>query len=301
MPAVSVLMPVYNAMPFLKDAVASILNQTFTDLELIALDDASSDGSLEYLRSVADRRMVVVARPKSGLSRNLNYGAGIAKAPLLARMDADDVSLPNRLRLQVDRMTSEPELAVCGGSIQFIDPKGRLGEVPHYYRDDAGIRWNLLTDSAMPHPATMIRKSALEQAGLYKPELEPAEDYALWIELSKVGRLANLPNVILNYRIHPGSVSSRRAEFQRSLVRDISIKHLIERGYAFNEPEAEAFRRVARADPAADSSLIDSYSSVARRFLSEYPSTRSIARRKLLGLAKRNRSVRTLIRAVTFS
>jgi glycosyltransferase involved in cell wall biosynthesis len=289
MPAVSVLLPVFNAMPYLQEAVRSILNQTFDDLELIALNDASTDGSLEYLRSINDSRMVVVARPKSGLSRNLNYGVGIARAQLLARMDADDVSRPERFALQVARMTAEPDLVVCGSAIRFLDPAGKLGAVQKYYTDDTRIRWNLLTDSAIPHPATMLRKSALEKAGLYRSELEPAEDYALWLALSKQGRLANLPEVLLNYRIHPNSVSSQRAQKQRDVVRELSIGHLMERGYATSEPEAVGFRSVARGEAANDPSAIAPYTAVARRFLAEYPAARGLARRKLLGLAKRSR------------
>jgi len=304
MPAVSVLLPVFNAMPYLKEAVASILNQTFSDLELIAIDDASTDGSLEYLRSIADARMVVVARPKSGLSRNLNFGIGIARAPILARMDADDVSLPQRIEKQLAFLNAHPNVVACGSHIQFLDPAGSLGEVQRYYTGDAGIRWNLLIDSAIAHPAAMYRKSAIEKAGLYHPELEPAEDYALWLELARYGQLANVPELLFQYRIHPGSVSSRRVEVQRDRVREISLRHLLASGYAETEAEAEAFRRIARGESPSDPANIDSYIRVARKFLAEQPTARGIARRKLLGFAKRSRGwnrIRALRRAILFS
>ena len=303
MPVVSVLLPVYNAMPYLKDAVASVLGQTFADIEVIALDDASTDGSLEYLRGLADPRLDVVARPKSGLSLNLNYGIGIARAPLIARMDADDISLPTRFERQVARMNAEQELVACGCDLRFIDPAGEIGAGHQYYADDALIRWNLLTDSAFAHPGMMLRKAALERAGLYRREQEPAEDYALWLELAKLGRLANVPEVLLHYRIHPGSVSSRRVDVQRELVREFSLRHLVTGGYAADEGEAAAFRAIARGEASGYSPAVDSYIRVAGRFLAEHPGAAKIARRKLLGLAKRSRGwdrIRCLGKAIFF-
>lgn len=303
MPAVSVLLPVYNAMPYLKEAIASVLSQTFTDIEVIALDDASTDGSLDYLRGLADPRLIVIARPKSGLSLNLNYGIGIARAPLLARMDADDISQPTRFEKQVARMNAEPKLVACGSELRLIDQTGAPGSVQVCYAEDSAIRWNLLTDSAIAHPSAMIRKSAMERAGLYRRELEPAEDYALWLALAKLGLLANIPEPLLHYRIHPGSVSSRRVEVQRAMVRKISLHHLIDSGYAKDDNEADAFRSIARGEANGYSSAIDSYIRVARRFLAEHPGAKNLARRKLLGLAKRSHGwdrIRCLRRAILF-
>jgi hypothetical protein len=133
--------------------------------------------------------------------------------------------------------------------------------------------------------------------------LEPAEDYALWLALAKQGRLANIPEALLHYRIHPGSVSSRRVEVQRELVREISLRHLIDRGYAMDETEAEAFRQIARGEANGYSPAVDSYIRVAKRFLGVQPEASGIARRKLLGLAKRSRGwdrVRCLRKAVFF-
>src|SRR5262245_18828577 len=152
MPCVSVLLPVHNGLPFLRQAVQSLLEQTLTDIEMLALDDASTDGSGAYLDSIQDPRLRVIHLPRLGLSRALNIGLQEARAPLAARMDADDVALPERLLLQFEFLRQHPDVVVCGCQADIIDHGGsRVGQM-RYECQDALIRYRLLAQAPFPHP-----------------------------------------------------------------------------------------------------------------------------------------------------
>lgn len=217
-PAISVVLPVYNAEAYVREAVESILAQSFTDFELIAINDGSTDDSGAILRELAarDTRIVLVERPNDGLVSALNEGIKIARAELIARMDADDVAMPERFALQHARMVQEPGLAVLGSFVHIMDRDGAIIRL----HDDSP-----LTPAAamrvvkhgcpVYHPTVMMRRDAVLKAGGYRKAFSHAEDYDLWLRMSDLGyAIANLPQPLLNYREHGANVSITHKETQ---------------------------------------------------------------------------------------
>jgi glycosyltransferase involved in cell wall biosynthesis len=199
-PGLSVVMPVRNARPFLDEAVQSILTQTFRDFELVAFDDASEDGSAEALRGWArrDARVrVVESRRPLGLSGSSEAVVRASRAPLVARMDADDVAHPERLARQVEVLRARPEVVLVGTLCEGIDAAGR--------RVRPRDRWRLVRASLyppFPHGSAMFRREAFEAAGGYREDCAGWEDQDLFLRLSRRGRVVVLPETLYFYRYH---------------------------------------------------------------------------------------------------
>lgn len=227
MPAVSVLLPFRNAQRFLTAALDSVLTQEFTDLEVVAVDDGSDDGSSAIVSAAAasDPRVQLVRSRGRGLPDALNTAAALARGTYLARMDADDVARPTRLAGQAALLTEYPEIVVAGGAVDLIDEAERtVGEI-WYAVSDAEAR-QVLSKGSTPfcHPAATIRRSAFENAGGYRRECELAEDLDLWLRLAPLGGLVNLDEKVLSYRLHPASSSYDRVQTQiRSLYRALIV------------------------------------------------------------------------------
>lgn len=226
-PRVTVLMPVYNAARHLRHAVASILGQTFRDFEFLIIDDGSTDDSLKIIRAFDDARVRLLLNPRNtGLVASLNLGLHEARAPYLARMDADDVSLPTRLQRQVAFMDAHPEVAVCGTAFRVLH-KG-IPVVKRHPASHNAIAAALFVDTAFAHPSVMLRRSTFQTLGLeYDAGYPHAEDYALWVRTAPHARLANLPHVMLLYRRHATQISHRARVEQRNTVARIR-RHLLE-------------------------------------------------------------------------
>ena len=211
-PAISVILPVYNVEAYVREAVESILSQTFTDFELIIINDGSTDGSGAILRDLAahDTRIVLVERPNDGYVSALNEGLEMARADLIARMDADDVSMPERFALQHARMVQEPELAVLGSFSRVIDRGGgTVGLYDHFPLTPAAAM-RCVEEHICPvhHPTVMMQRNAVLKAGGYRTAFCPAEDYDLWLRMIDLGyAIANLPQLLLNYRRHGANVT----------------------------------------------------------------------------------------------
>ena len=221
-PRVSVLLPVYNAAPYLAQAVQSVLDQTFTDFELLAHDDGSTDGSLAILQDFAarDARVVVTSEPNKGLIATLNGLIDQAQAELLARMDADDICLPDRFEKQVAWMQDHPETVMLGGATLLIDSAARpIGINVSPTDHDAIDARNLRGITAIDHPTVMMRKSAVASVDGYDPACETAEDIDLWLRLAEIGQLATMEDVLLKYRIHDQSISARQQDLQADTCR----------------------------------------------------------------------------------
>lgn len=209
-PAVSVLMSVYNGLPWVRDAVASVLAQTAGDLELIVIDDGSTDGTADALAAVGDSRVRVVRQARQGLTRSLNGGLGLCRAPLVARLDADDVALPERLARQRAFLDTHPEVGLLGTAAREEDAAGRARPVVTPPLDDAAIRRALIRANPFVHSSIVVRRHLLERAGGYDPRLAVAQDYDLWMRLAGVTRLANLPEALVVRRLLAGRVSAER-------------------------------------------------------------------------------------------
>jgi hypothetical protein len=215
MPAVSVLLPVYNGGAFFVKAVESILGQTFTDFELLILDDGSSDGSGLVAEGIArrDARVRVIRRENRGLVATLNELIAAARGELLARMDADDVALPSRFQRQVELLREHPEVVCVGAGQILIDEHGRKITRIDAPPDDARIQDLALHGAgSICHPTAMIRADAIRATGGYRKDYYPAEDLDLWLRLGELGKLANVSEPLLLYRVHSGSISGQAAQ-----------------------------------------------------------------------------------------
>lgn len=216
-PLVSVLLPVHNGMPFLQESVESIRSQTLAQFELIVLDDGSTDDSPRYLASVADPRLRVERLEKGGLVTALNHGLRTARASFVARIDADDVAYPDRLRLQYEYLERNPDCVALGTQCRRIDASSNPAFEGRYARfpvSTSAIRWEALFRSPILHPSSMFRREAVLELGGYRSEFDVSEDYDLWTRLTARGRLANLAETLLHYRMHEKAVSRIHKERQ---------------------------------------------------------------------------------------
>jgi glycosyltransferase involved in cell wall biosynthesis len=209
-PIVSVVLPVFNCEKYIFESVTSVLNQTFTDFELLIIDDCSTDATLSIIKSISDARIILLEKPKNtGYTDSLNYGISIAKGKFIARMDADDVCLPNRFAKQVAFLNENPEVILCGTAIQMIGSDKKL----HHPVTHEEILVKLCFGTSFCHPSIMARKEVLWENN-YDKSFEPAEDYELWTRLAFLGKLANLDAVLLQYREHPQQISNTNTSVQ---------------------------------------------------------------------------------------
>lgn len=210
-PAVSVALPVYNAGRHLAAAVSSILGQSFGDFELLAVDDGSTDDSRATLErfAAADPRVRVISRPNTGIVGALNDACRAARAPLVARMDADDIAFPERFARQVAYLAAHPEVVALGAAVVYLDALGKpVKPCPRATTHEALEPALLGGDGgALIHPVVMFRRAALETVGFYRPEAQYVEDLDLFLRLAQLGRLANLPEPLLYYRVHASSIN----------------------------------------------------------------------------------------------
>jgi hypothetical protein len=220
-PRVSVLLPVRNGEEFLAPALDSVLSQTLAELELIVVDDGSTDSTADILAGYEDPRMRVVQGQGKGISRALNLALQHSTAPYVARMDADDESLPERFARQVSAMDADPALGLIASSFEVIDPDGAHVAYRGVPLDDGALRSTLTGWSPFCHGSVMMRRAVLMSAGGYDPGWEPAEDYELWVRLAQQTRFAALPEVLYRHRSSPGGVSATRGERQRDQARAV--------------------------------------------------------------------------------
>jgi glycosyltransferase involved in cell wall biosynthesis len=206
MPRVSVVMAVYNEERYIGEALDSILAQHFADFEFIVVDDGSTDRTVEILKGCNDPRLKVFRQSNSGQSLALNQGIKLAWGPYIARMDGDDVSLPDRLAKEVRFLDSHPEVGLVGTWCLKIDEssgKRRLQSLPE---TDAAIRRFMLRDNPFIHSSVMVRKDALDRVGLYDRSFV-WQDYDLWVRIARFYRLANIGEPLILRRKHPASMT----------------------------------------------------------------------------------------------
>lgn len=200
---VTVLLPVYNGAATLEHALQSILNQRHRELELLVIDDASTDDSATVVQRVAERdsRVVPVLHDRNaGLASTLNEGLERARHELVARMDQDDEALPERLETQIAFLEARPRVAVAGSWVYHMGSErrfDRLVRLPVEHRD---IVQQLARENCMYHPTVMVRRSVVLEAGGYRGAFKNAEDYDLWLRLARCAELANIPKPLLRYR-----------------------------------------------------------------------------------------------------
>lgn len=227
-PHVSVVMPVRNGERFLAFALDSVLGERDPARELIVVDDGSTDGTGALLaeRRKRDSRIIVVNQPASGIVAALERGRRYARAAFIARLDADDIAYPGRLSAQLAAFEADPDLVLLGTAVDRIDANGRRRGVIGYPTGHAALAEMLRTANTFSHSSVMMRRSAVESVGGYRPFFAGAEDYDLWLRLSERGKIGNLPLRLGAYRVHGGSVTSQaalRQAFSASLARRCAV------------------------------------------------------------------------------
>ncbi|MFB3916262.1 MAG: glycosyltransferase family 2 protein [Terriglobales bacterium] len=228
-PLVSVIMAVYNGERYLREAVDSILSQTFRDFEFIVINDGSSDATGAILSGYSDSRLRILDNERNlGLVASLNKGLAAAQGKYIARQDADDISLPERLERQVATLESQRDLLIIGGGALIIDAEGHpLREVSVYYRDFE-IKWTLLWGNPFFHSASMFRAEAAKSLRGYS-ESEAycvTEDYDFFSRLTFAGRAEIMRQVVIKWRDHAHSISQQRSGLQREQALAVSRENL---------------------------------------------------------------------------
>lgn len=217
-PYLTVLMPIYNGERYLRSALESILAQTFTDFELLIIDDGSTDSSRAICDSYCDSRMRIVTNERNlGLIATLNRGLDLARGEFVARMDCDDISFPRRLERQIEFMERHPEVGISGTWYEIVSDHGRRTITRP--TEDRILRFFLVFDNMFLHSSMILRKRFLDSNSLrYDPKFRYAEDYEFWVRCSEYTRIANLPEVLVLYRQHSENTSTRFRKEQRRTV-----------------------------------------------------------------------------------
>jgi glycosyltransferase involved in cell wall biosynthesis len=226
-PKISVIMSVYNAQRYLQEAIDSLLQQTFKNFEFIIINDGSTDATIDILNRYNDHRIIIINHPRNlGLARSLNNAIGLAKGKYIARMDADDISLPHRLSKQLTYLEHNPEIAVLGSAYYEIDEYNNVSKLVQLFCEDEQIKRQLcLGQFSIAHPTAMIRKDALLDVGAYNENLMFTQDKDLWIRLAGKGyKFANLREPTLK----------KRELKNHPYYEDFIKKHRISRDYVYS-------------------------------------------------------------------
>ena len=222
-PLITVLIPAYNAAPYLSDTLVSVQRQGIDELEILVIDDGSTDGTEEVLAGFDDPRLRVVCQSNTGLVGALNRGLDEARGVFLARLDADDEMPPGRLGAQLAAMTQDPSLLVLGTDYEAYGDASFRVRMP---RTDRACRQRLAFGSCHCGASVLIRRDRLVASGVrFDPAYAHAEDYRMWCELSDYGRLGNLAMIGYRYRIHAGQISNRYVEAQRDAHLRIAMEY----------------------------------------------------------------------------
>lgn len=227
LPLISVILPVYNAEQTLGEAIESVLNQTFANFELIIINDGSTDASEKVVFTYEDKRIKYFSNDGNrGLIYTLNRGLGLARGKYIARMDADDISLPTRFEKQVRMMEENPSIIVCGSRIRYFGIKKRKSVYIAPEFSEENKKW-LVRESCFAHPTVMMRKKVLVNNRIsYHPGYKNAEDYKLWIDLAPYGEFYNIPEVLLNYRLSPTQITQSHNTEQKKNARRCRREYL---------------------------------------------------------------------------
>ena len=217
-PLVTVLVAVRDGEAYLRTALASILGQTVSDLELVVVDDASTDATPELLEAEADARLRVIRNEEQlGLAGSLNRGLDETRGTYVARLDADDVAMPRRLERQLARIRMSPRVGVVGSAVLELDASGRVGPLHAMPAGAAAVRWAALFSSPFLHPTVLVEREVLDRNALrYDASFEESEDHELWSRVLDVSEGDNLPDALVLYRVHSHQASQRRRGLQRA-------------------------------------------------------------------------------------
>ncbi len=223
----SVIMSVYNGSRFLRQAIESILNQSFTDFEFIIIDDASTDSSLEIISGlvIKDERIKVLKNPQNiGLTKSLNKALTEAKGEYIARIDADDFSYPERFKVQVDFLDKNKNIGLVGTWAKIIDGQDEVLREIHNFTEPSDLKKVLIKYNPFFHSSIMIRKSVLVEVGLYDENYQFAQDYELYFRIAQKSDLANISKTLIVYRQTDNSITGKKNRKQLGYVIKAKLK-----------------------------------------------------------------------------
>ena len=223
MPRVTVLMPTYNVAPWVEEAIQSVLKQTYTDFELLVVDDGSTDNTLEHVRTIKDSRIRIAAFPDNvGLAENLNRGLDHINTELIARMDGDDIAEPDWLETGIHVLDTMPEVGVCSFGFQFFGAKTSLVRFPELHEDSKA---QMLFGCTVIVP--VFRRTVMADNHLrYSAEAFPAEDYMMWSNVYPLTQIYNVQRTLFHYRTHLTQISTSRREAQIVKANEVRLKML---------------------------------------------------------------------------
>jgi glycosyltransferase involved in cell wall biosynthesis len=218
-PTISVVMPAFNAAQFLDEAVCSILDQTFRDFEFIIVDDGSTDDTAQILQKYAkaDSRVRVFPQANEGMIGALNRGCRLSRGEYIARMDADDISLPHRIERQITYLERHPEIGILGTWASRINENGSVVGDWCLSPNPKVLKWSHFFYVCVIHPTVLMRREVLEKLDFYRVDAVHAEDRDLWLRANSLTQFSNVPEILLNYRVWPGGTSRHlRQEYRET-------------------------------------------------------------------------------------
>ncbi len=198
---VSIVIPIHNGEKYVKESIDSCLNQTYKHLEIIVVNDASTDNTLEILKEYKDKIKVISVEKQNGLGNVINIGIKESKGKYIARMDADDIMYPTRIEKQVKYLENNPNCVAVGGQIDIINAVSEITDHRGYAIDDKEIKRNMFLFQPFAHPAVTLKKSSVENVGLYPENIWKVEDVKFFFLLSKEGEFHNIEDTVLKYRM----------------------------------------------------------------------------------------------------
>lgn len=233
-PLVSVLIPTYNSEKYIKDTLESILNQTYGNLEIVVIDDASIDSTLEIVKKYKDQRIKLFVNEKNlGISGNMNKGIRLSNGKYLAIMDADDWSYPYRIEEQVKLMEDNPKVVLCSGYMDICDENLNFKNTRTYPTTDKDIRRAIVKYDPISHPASMWRMSELLKTSLYNKNFPICRDYDLIVRISEYGEYQNIPKSLIKYRVRKDSETGKRIRQTQMYSFYLQMKAVFEYSFKF--------------------------------------------------------------------
>lgn len=226
-PQVSVIMPVYNSQTFVGEAISSVLSQSYTDFEFLIIDDCSTDESASVIKKYTDKRIRFYQNEKNqGYIKSLNYLLNECKGTFIVRHDNDDFSSKDRILNQVTFLENNPDHLICGSNCRGVGFKNAVSFLP---KTDSECRVYMIFNSPFYHPSVCFRRKVFSEYNLlYNSDLMPAEDYDMWIRISQFGKMANLPSIEFNLRIHNSNTSSLNSQKQKKILLSLRDRYLSE-------------------------------------------------------------------------
>jgi len=225
-PLISVVLPVYNAEPYLKLAIDSILKQSYEHFEFIIINDGSTDDSETIILSYTDSRIKYHKQENKGLGATLNVGLGLSRGKYIARQDQDDISHPERFQKQVYFLENNPNVLLLGTRAKVFKDDGTVMGYHNHATNSAVLKFDLLFDNPFVHSSVMFRRSAIDSIGNYTVDRDLYEDFDLWSRFAEIGDVANLPEVLLDYRHHDKGMSKNFSNFKEFALYNQGVKNL---------------------------------------------------------------------------